>query len=147
MRCNTNAQSKLPTNTPRFNVTSAVKPPVIDGALDDACWKDAPVYTIKSKKDGDAANTEFKITADDKALYIASKCHEPRMNKIKAKHKEHDGPIWQDDSLELFVSPRPGRSEFYHFICNTLETKTEIYEGRSGISYNSRWGRKSKKIS
>ncbi len=62
--------------------------------------------------------TEVKLTYDDKNLYIFYKCIEPKAKFLIARVKEKDGPIWNDDCVELFISPSFGKT--YHLIINSI---------------------------
>ncbi|MDD5483852.1 MAG: sugar-binding protein [Kiritimatiellae bacterium] len=88
-------------------VPKAAKPPVLDGKISDEEWNGAG----KSGKFmilGDTANaaeeqTEAFVMRDDKNLYVAFRCHESHVDKIKAAVKERNGPVLGDDDVEFFM--------------------------------------------
>jgi len=77
--------------TPGEYVTSrTTNPPVIDGLIDDACWKTVPFasnFHMHQPYDDRPATfqTEFAILYDDNNLYVAIKAHDPEPEKI---HKQ-----------------------------------------------------------
>lgn len=93
---------------------AAAKAPVIDGKLDDACWKGVPwtddfVDIEGSKKPKPAHRTRAKMCWDDKALYIAAEITEPH---VWATLTEHDSVIFRDPDFEVFLDP-DGDSHMY----------------------------------
>lgn len=113
-------------------------PPVIDGKLDDSCWKNAQVlnhfWNNTSAKQA-TEPTEVRICNDDKYLYVGFICQEPTPKQILAKCTTPDGSVWTDDSVEIFLDPQGMRKEFYHLIVNTVGT---IYdEHNDNITWNS----------
>ena len=51
------------------------------------------------------------------------------MEKIKARIAKHDGDVWTDDSVEVFISKgEEKREDYYHFILNTLGTKYDAFK-------------------
>ena len=111
------------------------KAPVIDGVLNDSCWKNAMEITnfIRLKNAGEAANrkTRVYLAFDDKNLYIGAFCHEltinPLFNKLhefRAVEKKHDSSaIWRDDMMEIFLAPDSSNAaNYYHLAFNSLGT-------------------------
>ena len=89
---------------------------VIDGKLDEADWKNADVVTrFKKTASTDLAQhqTAVKLAYDKDNLYIAIECLEPEPDKMKTLVKEHDGPVWEDNDVEIFLNdPILGGSYF-----------------------------------
>jgi hypothetical protein len=68
--------------------TTKIGAPVIDGNLDDECWKNIPVnrdFIISTPTFGKPATlkTEVKIIYDDNAIYIAAYCYDNEPKKIQ----------------------------------------------------------------
>jgi len=94
--------------------------PKLDGKLDDEVWKKAPALHLARTLDGSrkaAQPTEVRLLRDAKTLYVACRCVEPLLGRLKASPRGHDGAIWSDDSIEIFVG-LPGT--YYHFGVNAL---------------------------
>lgn len=100
--------------------------PVIDGDLSDTCWKNAveiatlPNYSGKKITE----STTFLLSYDNDNLYIgvkAGQCYlDPVLNlldKAKCKAAEHDGHVYSDDSIEIFLLP--GTDFYYQFVINS----------------------------
>ena len=110
-------------------------PPVIDGNLDDLCWKNAVELTnfIKLGTSGQAAKriTKVYLTFDKNNLYIGTFCREeildPVFNKLhefRANVKTNDSTaIWKDDMMEFFFAPDINNiAEYFHFAFNSNGT-------------------------
>ncbi|MCK5802115.1 MAG: carbohydrate-binding family 9-like protein [Lentisphaeria bacterium] len=85
--------------------------PVIDGKLDDACWRSATVVDRFVKLGGQALVGEEKVvtrallTADQDHLYIGIYCEEPLIDKLEMRHTERDSDVWRDDDVEIMIVP------------------------------------------
>ncbi|MDD5597602.1 MAG: sugar-binding protein, partial [Victivallaceae bacterium] len=100
--------------------------PVIDGKLDDACWKTAVEFNDFRlfKTDGTpAASTSGRLLIDNDNLYLAFICSEPAMNKIRQKYLTDQFTVIMDDSIEVFLSPCPDSTTYFQFVFNTLGRK------------------------
>ena len=127
--------------SPRVAVcTPAKQAPVINGKLDDACWKTAGVVTdflLDSGKGIARDETEARLCFDAKSLYIGITCHESDMKRVKATKVEPDTDISSDDDIEIFFDANEDRRTFHHFMFNTLGTKTEMLNG--GAAWDCNW--------
>lgn len=83
--------------------------PVIDGKLNDEQWKNATeISGFYFYKDETPAKekTSAKFIAGEKALFIAVKCNEPEIEKLKDDLTGNDRKeIWDNDNLEIFFAP------------------------------------------
>ncbi len=95
----------------------------IDGRLDDAAWKRAsrlPIMT-RNRTIMPYAHTAFvSLLWDEKQLYVG--CFSPIVDgQVAATVKAHDGPVWQDDAFEVFLTPAAkGSDRYFHWIFNSL---------------------------
>lgn len=82
-------------------------------------------------------NTFFKVANNGSNLFIKILCDEKNINGIDSSHKVRDGKLWEDNSVEIFLSPDKAGSRYFHIIINNLNA---IYDG-SNISgkYTSSW--------
>jgi len=117
------AARKMRRSATIHRLRSDQKPPRIDGVLDDAAWNkrtamEAFVTTATSPDDAPRAATRTWVTYDRKMLYVAFRCEEPSMNKLRIRGTQKDSDVWAGDSVDLFLSlteaPEPNR----HFIVN-----------------------------
>ncbi|NPV49328.1 MAG: carbohydrate-binding family 9-like protein [Armatimonadetes bacterium] len=95
--------------------------PVIDGKLSDACWQSAAVADgFRDTWNGGpvTVQTEARLLADDTCLYAGFRCAEPRMADVRARATAHDGEVWLEDSVELFVAGA-ARRPYAHLIVSS----------------------------
>lgn len=101
------------------------KAPTIDGKLDDAVWKNAPVQTdfiSTATSEGSLVKTELRIVSDGKKIYFAFHCVEPKYGEMKAYATERDSDVWQDDAVELFLDTQNSKKRYCQAVVNTLGT-------------------------
>ncbi|MEA3401809.1 MAG: sugar-binding protein [Armatimonadota bacterium] len=99
----------------------ARQPPVLDGALDDACWEEAGRVSdleVFFAVPGTDVSTTVLACADREALYFGFICTEPSTENLVAEVRERDGPVWTDDSVELFLDTNRDRRTYYQIIVN-----------------------------
>lgn len=65
--------------------------------------------------------TQVKFRFDDSALYAGFIASEMEMKYLADKVKEHDGPVWNDDCVELFLFD-PAKNTGWHFAVNPAGT-------------------------
>lgn len=106
---------------PTVAAARAPQPPAVDGNLDEPAWHQAtatsPFVDIRA---GEAAtlHSSARILVDDQALYVAFECPEPAIGAVAAKETKHDGTVWLEDGIELFVAGA-GRKPYVHLIITT----------------------------
>jgi hypothetical protein len=118
-------------------------PPLIDGKLDDPVWKDAKwqegFVELGTGKPADTA-TRFAVACDDRFLYVAFRCAEPNLDKLKARvTKRDDAGLYSDDGVELFVAPGPQRTDYYQFEVNPKGTVADAAGHQSGTVRDAAW--------
>ena len=121
------------------NVTT---PPVIDGKLDDACWKSVPVlnkFTRINDSNRQAAErkTEVKIVYTDTAVVFGIKNFVPQ-----DKRREKEDPevaLFRHDCVEVMLSPSSSVDTYYHFIINCFNRAYEGYREQGGHVANADW--------
>lgn len=102
--------------------------PTIDGRLDEDFWQEAPVqqpFIGIGRRRVPPQETEFRVAYNDRALIVGITCHEKEMDRLTVNALERDGPVWSDDSVELFLAP--GNGYYYQFAVNSAGV---IYDGR-----------------
>ncbi len=94
---------------PRYWVAPVETAPQVDGNLQDPIWAKAePIVLGNLERPGGAKpRTEVRFVQKDGVLYMAVRLEEPRMGGMKRAALQPDGPAWEDDSVEIFLSPRP----------------------------------------
>ncbi|MFP4056044.1 MAG: sugar-binding protein [Candidatus Brocadiia bacterium] len=139
---------KLP--PPRLALAPTATPPAIDGEIGEEEWRDASQVTdfvgidhAKWKGTGgfdhvDAQSWVF-VTYDASYLYVAFRSVEPETETLKVKPREdpHDGDLWWDDCVELFLAP-PDLEGHVHLIVNS---QGAVYDARNppGVRRGKGW--------
>ncbi|MFW6108444.1 MAG: carbohydrate-binding family 9-like protein, partial [bacterium] len=115
---------------PTLVIGQAATAPALNGRLDEATWEAAARLSLDDTRAAARPSqpTEARVAWDAEHLYVAARCAEARMSRIVAGVERHDGPVWQDDCIELFLKPNPKARTYYHIGVNTLGT---VYDGRN----------------
>jgi hypothetical protein len=106
--------------------------PVLDGKMDDACWKEAELVTdfrmFQRPAERATQQTEVRVCYDARNLYLFYRLNDDRMDKL------FDGPPedmrdmldFNGDVAELFLDPGRTRKRKYQFCASPLGTR---YDG------------------
>lgn len=95
----------------------AERPPVLDGKLDDPCWKNAAVidrfatFWTKTPREG----TRAYLVWDDEAVYYAGVMTD---SEVRAFGSHRNDTLWDGDVFELFLKPDAARLEYFEFQAN-----------------------------
>ncbi|MCK5845619.1 MAG: hypothetical protein KAG97_12980, partial [Victivallales bacterium] len=132
-----------------LRATGAIK---VDGRLDEADWKSAPVCgplthlkkSDKNKPIPKNLQTPFKVLFNDDGVYFGIRANETNTDKIKkAVKKEVDSSLWHGDDVEVFIDTNRDRTEYYQFATGPGGAKSELYfieAGNTGSAgYNPEW--------
>lgn len=120
---------------PEMSVTRFAASPKIDGELNDPCWRQASACHIKA-----AELTRVMVGYDDNHLYIAFDCRNSGTNAIAGKICHRDGDIFsKEDSVEIFLNPRPGKTEYYQLAVNCKGSKFDGVRRGKGTAFSSSW--------
>ena len=111
-----------------FDVAMPAKSaPKIDGALDDACWKEALPHTIyyeytKPRPKHKFEGTTASIMYDDRGLYVGVCNPEPYPEKLRQKARKNQDAhaLETDDVGEIYLDPAGDAVGFYKFTVNSL---------------------------
>jgi len=112
--------------------------PVVDGKLDDACWKRAPQIPGMMFRDSfrpASPQTSVSLAYDDKGIYIAFRCAEPEMSKLVGSNAKE---IWLNDSLEIYIDADRDRSLAHHFLLDAQGRKFQE-RMRDGNAFDREW--------
>ncbi|MEN6547166.1 MAG: sugar-binding protein [Armatimonadia bacterium] len=101
--------------------------PVLDGNLEEECWKQATAVTDFQRTDGKGnakQQTVARVCYDERRLYIAFECLESEPETIINLVEQDGGEVWRDDSVEVFMDPGLTRRGVLHWTCNTAGKKS-----------------------
>jgi cellulose/xylan binding protein with CBM9 domain len=99
---------------------------VIDGILDEACWREADVATgfVLLERGGRATQqTQCMVAYDAESLYVAFLCLESDPSGVRALRTARDGAVWLDDCVEVFLDTQHSRRKYFHVITNCIGTR------------------------
>jgi len=121
-------------------------PPVIDGRLDDAAWRQAPVasgFVQVEPREGEPATeaTEVRVLYDDEALYVAIRARDRTPKAIAAQLTRRDQPS-HSDRVHVIIDSYHDRRTAFHFGVNPLGVKMDLYryeDTREDIGWDAVW--------
>ncbi|MGD9496060.1 MAG: sugar-binding protein [Armatimonadota bacterium] len=107
----------------QHQIPRVTRPPVIDGALSDACWDDAAsiadsYWRMYNQPHDARMATEVWCCYDDENLYVAFRCETPDVRRLVSKITQRDAFAWRDDSAEIFFDPGHDHDRYYEFVIN-----------------------------
>jgi len=116
-------------------------PPEIDGLLRESCWEEAAAatdFTLIGDGEGPAEmQTSFSVLFDRTNLYFGIRCEEERMNDLKRDCVDHDGSVYADDCVEIFIDANIDRQSYFHFSVNSSAVKAD--EKMRNSDWNPSW--------
>ena len=131
---------------PAVNVPLVEQAPIVDGKLDDAAWAQAPVLPITELNNGEHGlrnRTEVRLVSTREALYVGVRCFDTDAAHVTAAVTNRDGPVWRDDSMEMFVKPGENPAEPYaQFTINPRGAVFDSYNVTDGfmpVTVDSKW--------
>ncbi|MBI4479803.1 MAG: carbohydrate binding family 9 domain-containing protein [Acidobacteria bacterium] len=122
-------------------------PPVLDGNLDEAIWRQAPAATgflQKDPQEGQPAteNTEFRVVYTPTTLYIGVICFDGDPSGILANERRRDGNLENDDSVTIVLDTFHDHRNSYKFTTNPLGTQQDALVTDEGNNSNENWDEK-----
>ena len=109
---------------------------VLDGKLTEKDWKNADNVTrFKNAFKGGLAKyqTAVKVAYDPENIYVGVECLEPEPDKLQNIITEHDGPVWDDNGVEIFLNDPIMGGAYYQIIINSLGT---VCDGMASPRFN-----------
>ena len=117
--------------------------PRIDGILDDEAWEEIEWggndFIQRSPDDGadPTTQTKFKITYDDKNIYIAMKCYDPDPSKIVSRMSRRDG--FDGDRISVMFDSYFDKRTAFSFTASVSGVKGEEYVSNNGDNWDEKW--------
>ncbi len=123
------------------------QPLLLDGRLDELVWRQAaPLTDFYVHQDADGRrvrDTTVRLAYDDAWLYLGIACDHPLQNRLLGPVVTQDnGPVHQDESLELFLTADDGGRVYYHFLLSAFNVKaaSRFVDGvRERETWNAPW--------
>jgi len=101
------------------------EPPVIDGRLDDPCWRRADTvtgFTVPVSLDLARDSSEVRILFDSERISIALKAYESSPQSMS-----REGDVFSTESFEIFIQPDPTQEVYYQV---AVSVTGKVYTGR-----------------
>ncbi|MBN1436538.1 MAG: hypothetical protein JW936_05650 [Sedimentisphaerales bacterium] len=121
---------------PLLNAFACPTPPMIDGIVNEDLWAQCQWvsnFSLNHKAQVASQQTRVAFCYDEDNLYVAYLALQSRatMPQVSSMVTERDGPVFRDNSVELFVAPLPDQLPLYQLVTNTLATRYDAayYEG------------------
>ncbi|MCD8349990.1 MAG: hypothetical protein LUC93_05185 [Planctomycetaceae bacterium] len=109
-------------------------------------WRSLPVLAEFQLPDGNAPDspTEARVTADRNGLIIAVSMAAKNASQVNPPASDpelhRDGPVLEDESIEIFIDPHRDGRDFFQFALNPRNVILDT-SSRAGTSYNPNWRR------
>lgn len=142
------AKPSFDVSKPRtLSATRVTELPVIDGKIDDACWKQAtPITDFIVWNAGILAEYQSvgMVCYDDSQLYIAVKCLlppgvKPGLEKGSSPKKKHDSYIFSDDLVEILLDPGHSLIDYYQIAVTAFGSTFDGLRRYGGAQLDSNW--------
>jgi len=114
--------------------------PTIDGVVDAREWAGSvPLtgFTGVNTQELSSIQPTVRVARDAAHLYLAVHVPLPGGRSPVANARQHDGAVWEDDSVEVFLDPGHGHQEYFQFTGNAIGTRLDA-RGRDS-SWNGDW--------
>jgi len=127
---------------PTMHSLRTLQPVVIDGKLDDDCWKTAANANITYTSDGEIFPNQTTIMTawDQSYLYVAFNIQDNQGLTLTTTVTNRDGPVFYDDSVEVFLDPSNARRSYYHLSTNSKGVRfDQLINNTMNASWNGIW--------
>ena len=114
----------------KIEATRAEIPPIIDGKLDDACWKSSAktgglIQFEPLRGESATQPTTIYVAYDANKLYVAFECFKTDMSNLAANQTRRDSFFFSDDHVEVLIDTFLDGRNCYAFALNALGTQTD----------------------
>jgi hypothetical protein len=128
-----------------YQVFHTDDPPFIDGGVREDIWRAAPWSGDFTGAQGAQADveTQFAMAWDEKFLYVAVRCKEPKPEAIHAEVTGADPRIVNDDHVEILLASSDKPTGFFQIFLNPAGGRMGqwVQEGRSANGPANPWFR------
>lgn len=135
------SQALCLTRVQRFTVPRASAAIVVDGRADEGPWKEALAIDRFVGLQGQAVpgvDVRAWLLADAEGLCVRFRCGLASGASGVATVEQHDGPVWQDESVEVWLDPEGLGRTYSQFAVNTAGVQREA-NARQGRLWNPAW--------
>ena len=105
--------------------------PVIDGKLADEAWSGTVPLTLghafTDEPVAPERRTLVQVAHDDSHLYVAFRCLDPDLDRMKVLFTEgRDKSVWDEDCVEVFLNPDHHHTLTYQYLVNPAGVVTDV---------------------
>lgn len=138
------AQGAVESPRPRADVLRVESPPRVDGRLDEACWREAPVIGLLRQMiplvDADPTeHTEIRLVHDGRALYFGIRCFDRDPSGIVATLRQRDADLDPDDRIEILLDTFRDRRNAYFFQIGAAGSIGDALTSKNGGGFKKAW--------
>ncbi|MBR2625522.1 MAG: hypothetical protein IKD23_03885 [Lentisphaeria bacterium] len=114
-----------------YKVSPTNDPPVLDGKLDEQCWKNAEVLSRywqygKPNPPPSPLKTEFRAVYHTDGLYVGIVNYDDQIELLHKNFQEDDNiDLWRDDCAELYFDPEANGIGHTIFTVNPAGVKAD----------------------
>ena len=111
-----------------YSVRQVAAPPVIDGLLDDAAYRDAPEaadFILLGARAFAGQKTVVKVVWHGDCIYIAAKLYESQMPLLRRQRTQDNDSVWSDDCFEMYFDPGHSRKKAFQLVVNPNGVKQD----------------------
>ena len=128
----------------RLTAVRASGPIMLDGALDDAAWREAPIangFIQNDPREGDPAtyDTDVRVLYTDDALYFGVFAHDMEPSKIIVSDLKKDYNTGTSDGFRIVLDTFHDGRNAYQFATNPAGAKWDSQMAQEGRDNNSNW--------
>lgn len=126
--------TNLTANSQTIETVKFQTPPVIDGKLDDSCWKNVTAvdaFKIAELEMAVPDKTEAYLGYDDEAIYIGFRSAQEEASII-ANQTRRDGSFQYEDHIAVYLDTYHDRRRSYCFAVSPLGTQRDEKQGDLG---------------
>lgn len=120
----------------------AGRPPVIDGAIDEAGWAGAALATDfiqyePRRGEPSPQRTEALVLYDERHVYVAFRAFDSE--PVTAQLTQRDADLFGDDAVVVLLDTGHGRQSAFYFMTNPLGTQADGRIGDDGRIHDTSW--------
>jgi len=135
-------QQLVPKRIYHTKLVSNTESPKIDGVLTDAAWKKVAWQTdfiewVPDENTQPEQQTKFKITYDQKFLYVAYRCLDTEPDKIEKRLSRRDG--FAGDRIAIIIDSYHDKRTAFSFTITAAGVKGDEFVSENGNNWDESW--------
>ena len=131
---------------PRVEIARSDVRPEIDGRLQDPVWElAAPLGALVQVEPSEGAppteRTDIRLVTDGTTLFVGVRCYDAEPSEIVAQVLARDALLWQDDVIQILLSPFHDRRSGYLFQVNPNGARRDslVEDQNQSVNWDGIW--------